>query len=169
MPDRGGRNPAPLAANGRMFIQGDRVLYSVWMPTMARCCGLFSRLKCAAQTFPRDGSNMVATDDTLFVTIGSECIALDAQTGERGGLPVHAAKGRDWGWLSASKGQLLSTTVKSGSSYKADSGEWYDGVGAVDIQRVVSDALLSHNPTTGKEQWSYQRWRGDEFHAHYRG
>jgi len=104
---------------------------------------------------PRDGSNMVATDDTLFVTIGSECIALDAQTGKRRAA-IHAAKGRDWGWLSAGKGQLLSATVKNGSSYKADSGEWYDGVGAGDVQRVVSDALLSHNPVTGKEQWAYQ-------------
>jgi len=51
---------------------------------------------------------------------------------------------------------LLSATVKNGSSYKADSGEWYDGVGAGDVQRVVSDALLSHNPATGKEQWTYR-------------
>ena len=153
MPDRGGRNPAPLAANGRMFIQGDRVLFGVDAYNGTVLWTFFSP-EMRRSNMPRDGSNMVATDDTLFVTIGSECIALDAQTGKRRAA-IHAAKGRDWGWLSAGKGQLLSATVKSGSSYKADSGEWYDGVGAVDIQRVVSDALLSHNPTTGKEQWSY--------------
>ena len=46
--------------------------------------------------------------------------------------------------------------MKNSSSYKADSGEWYDGVGAADVQRVVSDALLSHNSATGKEQWAYR-------------
>ncbi len=154
MPDRGGRNPAPLAANGRMFIQGDRVLFGVDAYNGTVLWTFFSP-EMRRSNMPRDGSNMVATDDTLFVTIGSECIALDAQTGKRRAA-IHAAKGRDWGWLSAGKGQLLSATVKNGSSYKADSGEWYDGVGAGDVQRVVSDALLSHNPVTGKEQWAYQ-------------
>ena len=154
MPDRGGRNPAPLAANGRMFIQGDRVLFGVDAYNGTVLWTFFSP-EMRRSNMPRDGSNMVATDDTLFVTIGGVCIALDAQTGQRRAA-VHAGKGRDWGWLSASKGQLLSATVKKGSSYKADSGEWYDGVGAGDVQRVVSDALLSHNPATGKEQWAYR-------------
>ncbi len=154
MPDRGGRNPAPLAANGRMFIQGDRVLFGVDAYNGTVLWTFFSP-EMRRSNIPRDGSNMVATDDTLFVTIGGECIALDAQTGQRRAA-VNAAKGRDWGWLSAGKGQLLSATVKNSSSYKADSGEWYDGVGTADVQRVVSDALLSHNPATGKEQWAYR-------------
>jgi len=104
---------------------------------------------------PRDGSNMVATDDTLYITIGGECIALDAQTGKRR-ISVKAPQGRDVGWLSANNKQLLTTTVKNSSNYEADSGEWYDGVGAADVQRVVSDALVSHDSVTGKKQWAYQ-------------
>jgi outer membrane protein assembly factor BamB len=154
MPDRGGRNPAPLAANGRMFVQGDRVLFGIDAYNGTVLWTFFSP-EMRRSNMPRDGSNMVATDDALFVTIGSECIALDAQTGQRRAA-VNAAKGRDWGWLSAGKGQLLSATVKSGSSYKADSGEWYDSFAAGQVDRVVSDSLVSHDSVTGKEQWAYR-------------
>lgn len=154
MPDRGGRNPAPLAANGRMFVQGDRVLFGLDAYNGTVLWTFFSP-EMRRSNMPRDGSNMVATDDTLYITIGGECIALDAQTGKRR-VSVQASEGRDVGWLSANNKQLLTTTVKNNSSYKAYSGEWYDGVGAADVQRVVSDALLSHNPATGKEQWAYR-------------
>jgi outer membrane protein assembly factor BamB len=154
MPDRGGRNPAPLAANGRMFVQGDRVLFGIDAYNGTVLWTFFSP-EMRRSNMPRDGSNMVATDDTLFVTIGGECVALDAQTGRRR-ASVNAPKDRDWGWLSAGKGQLLSATVKKGSGYKADSGEWYDAFDAGQVERVVSDALVSHDSTTGEEQWAYR-------------
>ena len=154
MPDRGGRNPAPLSANGRMFVQGDRVLFGMDAYNGTVLWTFFSP-EMRRSNMPRDGSNMVATDDVLYITIGGECIALDAQTGKRE-ISVKAPQGRDVGWLSANNKQLLTTTVKNGSNYEADSGEWYDGVGAADVQRVVSDALLSHNSATGKEQWAYR-------------
>jgi len=154
MPDRGGRNPAPLAANGRMFVQGDRVLFGLDAYNGTVLWTFFSH-EMRRSNMPRDGSNMVATDDTLFVTIGSECVALDAQTGKRR-TAVHAAKGRDWGWLSASKGQLLTTTVKNGSEYKADDGEWYERFDVGKVERVVSDTLVSHDPANGKKQWEYR-------------
>ncbi len=154
MPDRGGRNPAPLSANGRMFVQGDRVLFGMDAYNGTVLWTFFSP-EMRRSNMPRDGSNMVATDDTLYITIGGECIALNAQTGKRE-ISVKAPQGRDVGWLSANNKQLLTTTVKNSSNYEADSGEWYDGVGAADVQRVVSDALLSHNSVTGKEQWAYR-------------
>jgi hypothetical protein len=154
MPDRGGRNPAPLAANGRMFVQGDRVIFGVDAYNGTVLWTFFAP-EMRRSNMPRDGSNMVATDDTLFVTIGSECIALDAQTGQRRAA-VNAAKGRDWGWLSAGKGQLLSATVKTGSSYMADDGEWYNDFAPGKVDRVVSDSLVSHDSATGKRQWVYR-------------
>ncbi|MBC8327051.1 MAG: PQQ-binding-like beta-propeller repeat protein [Verrucomicrobia subdivision 3 bacterium] len=154
MPDRGGRNPAPLATNGRMFIQGDRVLFGVDAYNGTVLWTFFAP-EMRRSNMPRDGSNMVATDNTVFVTIGGECIALDAQTGQRR-TAVHAAKGRDWGWISASQKQLLSTTVKRDSSYTADSGEWYDAFRPGEVERVVSDSLVSHDAATGKQQWAYR-------------
>ena len=154
MPDRGGRNPAPLAANGRMFVQGDRVLFGLDAYNGTVLWTFFSP-EMRRSNMPRDGSNMVATDDTLFVTISGECIALDAQTGKRR-VGLHAPKDRDWGWLSASGGQLIMAAVKQGAAYKADSGEWYDSFGAGQVDRVVSDALVSHDSVTGRKQWTYR-------------
>ena len=154
MPDRGGRNPAPLAANGRMFVQGDRVLFGLDAYNGTVLWTFFSP-EMRRSNVPRDGSNMVATDDTLFVSIGGEAIALDAQTGKRRSA-VNAAKGWDWGWLSAGKGQLITASVKQGSAYKADNGEWYDASGPGDVGRVVSEGLESHDPKTGKQQWEYK-------------
>jgi outer membrane protein assembly factor BamB len=154
MPDRGGRNPAPLAANGRMFVQGDRVLFGLDAYNGTVLWTFFSP-EMRRSNMPRDGSNMVATDDTLFVTISGECIALDAQTGKRR-VGLHAPKDRDWGWLSASGGQLIMAAVKQGAAYKADSGEWYDSFGDGKVNRVVSDALVSHDSVTGRKQWTYQ-------------
>jgi len=154
MPDRGGRNPAPLAANGRLFVQGDRVLFGLDAYNGTVLWTFFSP-EMRRSNIPRDGSNMVATDDTVFITIGGEAIALDAQTGRRVSA-VQANKGRDWGWLSAGKGQLITASVKQGSAYKADNGEWYDAFGAGDVGRIVSDGLKSHDPKTGKQQWEYK-------------
>ena len=154
MPDRGGRNPAPLAANGRLFVQGDRVLFGLDAYNGTVLWTFFSP-EMRRSNLPRDGSNMVATDDALYITIGGECVVLNAQTGRRH-TAVLAAKDRDWGWLSAEEDQLLAASVKKGSSYKADKGEWYDSFGAGQVERVVSDGLTSHDPATGKAQWTYR-------------
>ena len=155
MPDRGGRNPAPLAANGRMFVQGDRVLFGLDAYNGTVLWTFFSP-EMRRSNMPRDGSNMVATDHTLFVSIGGECIALDAQTGERR-LSIKTPKDREVGWASATNKQLLTTTVRPGSEYRADVGEWYDAAKkASEIARMVSDSLVSHDSVTGKKQWSYQ-------------
>jgi len=155
MPDRGGRNPAPLAANGRMFVQGDRVLFGLDAYNGTVLWTFFSP-EMRRSNMPRDGSNMVATDDTLFISIGGECIAIDAQTGKRR-ISVKTPKGREIGWASATHKQLLTTTVRPGSEYRADVGEWYDAAKKTsDIARMVSDSLVSHDSVTGKKQWSYQ-------------
>ena len=155
MPDRGGRNPAPLAANGRMFVQGDRVLFGLDAYNGTVLWTFFSP-EMRRSNMPRDGSNMVATDDTLFVSIGGECIAIDAQTGKKR-ISVKTPKDREIGWASATNKQLLTTTVRPDSEYRADVGEWYDAAKKTsDIARMVSDSLVSHDSVTGKKQWSYQ-------------
>ena len=154
MPDRGGRNPAPLAANGRMFVQGDRVLFGLDAYNGTILWTFFSP-EMRRSNLPRDGSNMVATDDSVFVAVGGECIALDAQTGKVRTV-VHAPNKKDVGWLSANKEQLLTTSVKTDSGYKADAGEWYDNASADQVARLVSDSIVSHDSATGKKQWSYK-------------
>jgi hypothetical protein len=154
MPDRGGRNPAPLAVNGRMFVQGDRVLFGLDAYNGTVLWTFFSH-EMRRSNMPRDGSNMVATDDTLYITIGGECVALDAQTGKRR-MSVKVPQGRNVGWLSANNKQLLTTTVKAGSGYKADDGEWYNDASVDHVARLVSDSLVSHDSDAGKKQWAYK-------------
>ena len=76
---------------------------------------------------------------------------------DRRRISVKTPKGQGIGWASATNKQLLTTTVRPGSEYRADVGEWYDAAKKTsDIARMVSDSLVSHDSVTGKQQWSYQ-------------
>lgn len=160
MPDRGGRSPAPVSANGRMYVQGDRTLFGMdayngtilWVkqvPTMRRA------------NIPRDGSNMVATDDKLYVAVEGYCLVFDGQTGERlQALPVKSAVENvphHWGYLAVvNEGMLLATSTKRGSQYLGDDGEWFEDFEAEAVARVTSGNLYASDRQTGELKWSYQ-------------
>ncbi len=162
MPDRGNRNPPPVSANGRLYIQGNRTLFGVdayngtilWakqLPTMRRA------------NMPRDGSNMVAADDHVCVAIAGKCVAFDGQTGERTKefeIPEQLAADRPdqshaWGYVSRIESKLFGSAVRSGSQYMGDKGEWYEGAGDKDTAKVTSDAFFAKNVYTGKTEWYY--------------
>jgi outer membrane protein assembly factor BamB len=160
MPDRGNRNPAPVSAAGRLYVQGNRVLFGMdayngtilWtkqIPTMRRA------------NVPRDGSNMVATDDRLYLAIGGHCVGLDGQTGRRElnfSVPkVPADQPYDWGYLACVDPLLVGSGVKRGAHYLGDNGEWYEGFGNEHIARVTSDYLFAVDRHTGGQQWRYQK------------
>lgn len=160
MPDRGNRNPPPVSANGRLYVQGNRTLFSLdayngtilWskqIPTMRRA------------NMPRDGSNMVATDDHLFISMGGYCVVFDGQTGERKlnhAVPKHLEEqGYSWGYVARAGESLIGSGVKFGSQYTGDKGEWYEGFGERDIARVTSDFLFAAPWYSGQPQWIYQR------------
>ena len=69
MPDRGPRNPAPLSAGGKLYIQGDRVLFGLdaYNGTVlwSQSCPEMRRAN-----IPRDSSNMVADDRGLYLAQG---------------------------------------------------------------------------------------------------
>lgn len=158
MPDRGNRNPAPVSAAGRMFVQGNRtlfgmdayngtILWSKQIPTMRRA------------NMPRDGSNMVATDEYVLVALGGSCVAFDAQTGERKIDYAVPESERDqlydWGYLSSDGRTLLGSGVRRGSQYMGDQGEWYEGFAAKDTARVTSDFLFAADQYSGEKKWNY--------------
>jgi len=154
MPDRGGRNPAPLAANGRLFVQGDRTFFGMDAYNGSILWTL-SAPEIRRSNLPRDGSNMAASDDFLYLAGGRHALGIDAQTGERR-LSFSAPKGRHWGYMGVVGNQLIGTSVKPRSAYVADNGQWYNSVEAQDIARLVSDAVFSFNRRTGKRQWEYK-------------
>lgn len=160
MPDRGARNPAPLSANGRLFIQGDRLLFGLdayngtilWtlaMPDVRR------------SNLPRDSSNFVATDDTLYLATGSRCEALDAGSGARRfllDLPEKRTDGEyDWGYLGCVGETLLGSAVKRGGAYQGDDGEWFDGPKPEETAKVTSDYLAAFDRRSGESRWRYRQ------------
>lgn len=159
MPDRGNRYPAPVSAGGRLYVQGNRVLFGMdayngtilWVkqiPTMRRA------------NMPRDCSNMMATHDSLYVAIGSYCSVFDGVTGERKSdfrVPETASeRPHDWGYLANVGPLLIGSGVKKGSHYLGDEGEWYEGSEKKDTARVSGDYLFVLDRHTGSQQWLYQ-------------
>lgn len=159
MPDRGPRNPSSLSSNGRLYVQGDRVLFgldayngsilwSMQAPEVRRA------------NMPRDCSNMAASDDLLYVASGSTVSGIDGQTGERTHrFEVPRAPGepeREWGYLGVVGDALVGSAVKPGSAYIGDDGEWYDGDAVGEVAVVTSDALFAMDRHTGGRKWAYE-------------
>ncbi len=159
MPDRGARNPAPLAAGGRLYIQGDRILFSLdqYNGTI-----LWSMMTPSLRrtNMPRDGSNMAAADDYLYIVSGQYCEGIDGQTGRRKlkfrvpeipGTPSNHAY--DWGRLVVHGDLLIGTAVQSGAAYQGDNGEWYDHIKPNEYARVVGRYVFALDRHTGRVKW----------------
>ncbi len=160
MLDRGARNPAPLYAGGRLYIQGDRrlfgldayngtILWTLEIPDLRRA------------NLPRDCSNMVADAESLFVAIRDRCWRIDGQSGERTrilSLPDPGGTGGElhWGYLARVDDLLLGSAVLSTAPYRGAEGEWYDGTGAGEVRAVLSEALFALDPASAEQRWSYR-------------
>jgi outer membrane protein assembly factor BamB len=159
MPDRGPRNPAPLSVNGRLYIQGDRVLFGLDTYNGAVLWSVITP-EIRRANLPRDCSNMVADDDRLFVAHHRYCIAFDGQTGVRKmrfEIPESPdAPPADWGYLSAIDSLLIGSRVKTGSRYLGDDGEWYEDDHQDQVSRVTSESLFGLDRSTGKHLWTYR-------------
>jgi outer membrane protein assembly factor BamB len=145
---------APLSTNGRFFTQGvdsvraydaynGQFLWEYKNPGAIRT-GVFNN---------NETSNLAASDDSLFVTVGDTCTQLDAATGKI--VKQHktpASKDgvqRDWGFVAHESGILYGTsTIRSqlsdalrrrGLTVESDT----DAIFAVDLK-------------TGKPLWTYR-------------
>lgn len=160
MPDRGGRNPAPLSVNGRLFVQGNRILFGMdayngtvlWsksVPEIRRA------------NVPRDSSNMVANDDFLYVVQGRYCLAIDGQSGQidqkflvSGYTPEQP---RNWGYLANLEHLLIGTAMKPGERYTGDDGEWFEAFTPNEVARITSTRIFGYDQDTGQEKWTYEK------------
>jgi SAM-dependent methyltransferase len=155
MVDRGTRSPAPLSANARLYVQGDRRLFGIdafngtiyWdleVPDLRRA------------NMPRDGSNMVVNEDTLYATVRDRCWVLEGQTGALKAtftLPEGFKENYDWGYLASEGDTLYGSAVKRGGLFVGADGEWYDKRGD-ESQKVISDILFAMNRHTGELLWT---------------
>ena len=159
MPDRGPRNPAPISVNGRLFIQGDRVLFGLDSYNGTILWNYFSP-EMRRANLPRDCSNMVGTHDYLYIAQGRHCIGVEGDTGRRS-LQFEAVRPEgspkvDWGYLATVSNTLIGSSVKSGSRYLGDDGQWFEEFHPEDVSRVTSMRLFGLNRHTGEQSWIYE-------------
>jgi len=154
--DRNGRKPSPLAANGRLFLQGlERIIaVNAYNGTV-----LWSRELPGFLRFnvPRDCSNWCADDSSLYVAIGGKVHRLDAATGAVSRsydvVPGPKPWEWDWGFVGRVGDILFGSAVKRGTAYKNFWGDpgWYDQKVA---PKVCSDNLFALDVATGRPLWS---------------
>ena len=159
--DRQVRKPAPLAINGRLFIQGlerliaadsfnGEILWSLEVPGLMRF------------NMPRDASNYCADDDYVYLLAENECWQIDAATGTVERMhDVVPAPGKTWplawGYVASDKNAIIGTSTKQGSTFTGfwGSGSWFDGSGGVSTAKVCSDNLFAIDKTSGSTKWTY--------------
>ncbi|MBX3731855.1 MAG: PQQ-binding-like beta-propeller repeat protein [Verrucomicrobiae bacterium] len=158
MPDRGNRNPAPLSVGGRLFIQGDRILFGLDAYNGTILWSLFAP-EVRRANVTRDCSNMAAAGDRLYVAHGRWCLALDGQSGER--VQRFAVTGdgtearHDWGYVAAVAGHLVGSRQLRDANYLGDDGEWYEDFDTQQTSRVTSDQIFSTDPVGGARRWTH--------------
>lgn len=158
MPDRGNRNPAPLSVQGRLFIQGNRILFGLDAYN-GTILWTLSAPEVRRANVTRDCSNMAAAGNHLYVVQGRWLLNLDGQTGAL--LRRYAAEGDgstgdfDWGYVAAVGDRIIGSRQKQDAAYLGDDGEWYEDFDDQQTSRVTSDRLFSLDPETGARQWTY--------------
>ncbi len=160
--DRQNRKPSPLAAGGRLFLQGQQrmialdsyngsVLWSVESPTVMRW------------NVPHDSSNWCADEKGVYVAAHHQVWFLNGRTGnldKQFKIPAHESitEEFDWGYLARKKDALIGTAVKSEAIYSNWWGKyhWFDSTGGADTHVVAGDLLFSVNAESGKPNWTYK-------------
>lgn len=112
MLDRHARSVSPLAVNGRLFIQGEEIVmgYDGYNGTE-----LWRRMIPGAvrARVDVDGSNITATENSMFVAANAEVLRLDAETGrtvQRFRIPPQDdGRIRRWGYIAVVDGVLFGT------------------------------------------------------------
>ncbi len=159
--DRSGRKPSPLAAAGRLFLQGQNRIVAVdaynGSPLWSLEIPHFERYN-----VPRDAGNWCADRDFLYVAVRDKCWQIAAADGRVVGIhDVHPIADRDWmanwGFVARHNDKLVGTAVKEGTSWTEFWGKegWYDARDGQVTHKVCSDNLFAMHPASGKLDWTY--------------
>ncbi|MBA7483213.1 Outer membrane protein assembly factor BamB [subsurface metagenome] len=129
---------APLAVNGRLFIQGENVVMAydsyngvlLWKRDIPGA--MRTRLKRS------ECGNLAACEDSFFVAVGDKCLRLDAETGQTRQTynmpPVAEGSSHRWGYLAYVDGILYGSAMK---------------------QRGISDSVFAVDTRSGETLWNY--------------
>ena len=129
---------APLAINGKLFIQGENIIMAhdsyngtqLWKRKIPGA--MRTRLKRA------ECGNLAASQDSVFVAVGGKCLRLDAETGETRAtyeVPDGSKGAPKWGYLGYVDGILYGSTLTA---------------------RGVSRSVFAIDTQDGKTLWNYE-------------
>jgi outer membrane protein assembly factor BamB len=128
---------APLAVNGKLFVQGENVVmvydsYNGALQWKRDIPGAMrTRLKRS------ECGNIAASEDSFFVAVGDKCLRLDAETGQTRqsyNMPDSESGSNRWGYLSYVDGVIYGSTMK---------------------QIGVSDSIFAIDTQSGETLWQY--------------
>jgi outer membrane protein assembly factor BamB len=163
MPDRHDKSMAPLYKNGRLFVPGDDCVVAVdayngtilWERDVPRSLRL--------GTF-KDCGSMAATDERLYIASGSDCLALEAGSGELcQSLRVPAAPdgtAREWGYVAVANDLLLGSATRPGAAFRQQTIDTEVLIWRDFMPVVCSDSLFAHERDSGRRLWEYIPDRG---------
>jgi outer membrane protein assembly factor BamB len=130
---------APLALNGRVFIQGENIVmtydsYNGALQWKRNIPGAMrTRLK------KSECGNLAASEDSFFVAVGDKCLRLDAETGETRATynipPTPEAVSHKWGYVAYVDGVLYGSAM---------------------TQRGISDSVFAIDTQDEKTLWTYE-------------
>jgi len=115
MVERHARAAAPVAMDGRMFVQGEHVVMAFDSYNGVR---LWERQIPGAVRVRVDSdmSNLALTEDSLYVATGDKCLRLDPATGETVATytlpPAEDGKPRRWGYVARAGNMLFGSTAE---------------------------------------------------------
>jgi outer membrane protein assembly factor BamB len=158
--DRGNRKAAPLAAHGRLFMQGlhrviavdacnGAILWSLELPEVVRF------------NVPRDCSNWCADEKHVYLATKGRCLVLDARNGKivtEFDVYNPDQKQLDWGYLAREKNLLIGSSVAANSAFTEFWGaeNWYDAKEGEHAKKVCSEMLFATYHDTGGLVWKFE-------------
>jgi len=158
--DRGNRKPAPLAAGGRLYMQGLRrvicldayngtVLWGLELPEALRF------------NVPRDCANWCADDERLYVAARGRLLVIDGVTGEvveQREIPDERRGSWDWGFLAHEDDRVIGSGVAKGNVFTEFWGAeyWYDSQDGEHAKKLCSDFLFGTYRETGDPVWRFE-------------
>ncbi|MCA9080219.1 MAG: PQQ-binding-like beta-propeller repeat protein [Planctomycetaceae bacterium] len=162
-PDRSGRKPSPLAAGGRLYVQGQQRLTAVDTANGSVLWDLeipgFERFN-----IPRDCGNTCCDQRYVYIAVRGEAWQIDGQTGAIlrrlpvvNGMPQDASW--DWGYIAHADDLLIGSSVRSGTVFTDFWGDasqgWYDARSGAATHKIGSDAVFACDPDSGKIVWTH--------------
>lgn len=163
-PNRHGRAPAPLFADGRLFVQGvdDVRAYSayngrrLWTLPLKEVGEIYDRAHLGGVAVT--ASNFCLWKNTVFVHNRAKCLRVDAATGKVTGEfnapPDKDGKPGTWGYLACDDGILFGTVADT--EFATRSPYFHQWNKAMAGLFKESRALFAMDAKTGEVKWKYQ-------------